>query len=547
MKHVFGIDLGTTYSCIAYVDEHGKPVVLKNTDGEHTTPSVVMVESSDNIIVGEEAKRAIEADPDATISFIKRKMGRENDTVVIDGEKHHAPEVSAWILKKLTQDANEDLRENGIIEDGETVKDVVITCPAYFGTNERQATKLAGELAGLNVLDIINEPTAAAISYGLTKKGENETVMVYDLGGGTFDITIMKIENNSVTVLATGGDDQLGGKDWDEALMNYAVERYADEKDEDLYDDPDVIASMYVSLEKIKKSLSARTKTHLIINGPGGRLREELTREKFEDLTHDLLERTKNLMDDTIRQAHLSLGDIDQILLVGGSSKMPQVAEMIERDYNIKPVLADPDEAVAKGAAIYANSRKDFEEFVEKTAKEEGKDVKEIKEDSEKIEKIEEEYYAGIKNDDKKLKISNVLSRSYGVGVLDAQTNTFYIENVLKMNDQIPCSSIRNFMTVLDNQDKVVFKIYESRTMDDRMAFNKQEPITQIDMKFYQKVPKDTPIKVKFSLDSSGQIRVVAKEGAYGSKLDTTFKLSNEMSDEDFKDAADHMDHTNVE
>ena len=213
MSYVFGIDLGTTYSCIAYLDEYGKPVVLKNSDGDHTTPSVVMVESADNIIVGKEAKNSIELEPDKTVQFIKRKMGKEKDTVILNGTTYTAPEVSAYILKKLVSDANEELKQTGVIKDGEEVKDVVITCPAYFGMNERQATKTAGELAGLNVLNIINEPTAAAISYGVSGKEKEETVLVYDLGGGTFDITVMSINGADITAVCSAGDDELGGSD----------------------------------------------------------------------------------------------------------------------------------------------------------------------------------------------------------------------------------------------------------------------------------------------------------------------------------------------
>ena len=303
MSKVFGIDLGTTYSCVAYVDEYGKAVVLKNSDGDHTTPSVVMLESEKDIIVGAEAKRSIEIEPDKTVQFIKRKMGKENDSVILNGITYHAPEISSMILKKLVQDANEDLRQTGVLKEGELIKDVVITCPAYFGMNERQATKSAGELAGLNVLNIINEPTAAAISYGVSASDKKETVLVYDLGGGTFDITVMSIEGNNISVVCTGGDDQLGGKDWDEALMDYVIERYQEENGEDLTEDPETVAALYVDVETWKKALTAREKVNISVNGPAGRFREELSREKYEELSRDLLNRTKNLLDDVLASA----------------------------------------------------------------------------------------------------------------------------------------------------------------------------------------------------------------------------------------------------
>ena len=381
MSYVYGIDLGTTYSCISYIDEYGKPVVLKNSDGDHTTPSVVMVESESNIIVGTEAKRSIEVEPDKTVQFIKRKMGKENDTVTLNGIEYHAPEISSMILKKIVSDANEELRQTGVLRDGEEIRDVVITCPAYFGMNERQATKTAGELAGLNVLNIINEPTAAAISYGVSGKDKNETVLVYDLGGGTFDITVMNIDGNNISVVCTGGDDQLGGKDWDEALMDYVAERYEEENGEDLTEDPDAVASLYVDVETWKKALTSREKVTMSVNGPAGRFREELTREKYEEITQDLLNRTKNLLDDVLATAAKQgypISKIDKVLLVGGSSKMPQVAAMIEEDYHVTPVLADPDEAVAKGAAIYAGNEKAFNDFVASEAAKSGKKLTRI-------------------------------------------------------------------------------------------------------------------------------------------------------------------------
>lgn len=361
MSYVFGIDLGTTYSCISYIDEYGKAVVLKNSDGDHTTPSVVMVESEDNIIVGTEAKRSIEVESDKTVQFIKRKMGKENDSVELNGVKYTAPEISAYILKKLVADANDELTQTGVLQNGEKIKDVVITCPAYFGMNERQATKTAGELAGLNVLNIINEPTAAAISYGVSGKDKNETVLVYDLGGGTFDITVMNINGNNISVVCTGGDDQLGGKDWDESLMQYVMDRYEEEYGADLSEDPEIIDTLYVDVETWKKSLTSREKINISVNGPEGRFREELTREKYEELTRDLLDRTKNLLDDilvTAEKQGYPISKIDKVLLVGGSSRMPQVSAMIQQDYHVTPILTDPDEAVAKGAAIYASNEK---------------------------------------------------------------------------------------------------------------------------------------------------------------------------------------------
>lgn len=551
MAYVFGIDLGTTYSCIAYIDEYGKPAVLKNIDGDHTTPSVVMVESESNIIVGTEAKRSIEIEPDKTVQFIKRKMGKENDTVTLNGTVYHAPEISSMILKKIVNDANEELRQTGILSEGESVKDVVITCPAYFGMNERQATKAAGELAGLNVLNIINEPTAAAISYGVSGSDKNETVLVYDLGGGTFDITVMNIVGSNISVVCTGGDDQLGGKDWDEALMSYVTERYEEENGEDLSEDPETMAALYVDVETWKKALTSREKVNISVNGPAGRFREELTREKYEELTSDLLNRTKNLLDDVLatdEKQGYPMSKIDKVLLVGGSSRMPQVAAMIERDYHVTPVLADPDEAVAKGAAIYAGNEKAYNDFVAVEAAKSGKSVEEIKEENLVTGEMDKKFALsqGSAGGGLKINITNVLSRTYGLSTYD-DNDKQVISNMLMINDKLPATNTQTFYTRSDNQGGADLELYESRATDRTIDLEDRKPITVIEMKFVQRVPKGTPIEMTLALDNSGILHIIAEEQLNHSKLDTTFQLSNQMTDDEMNSAALRMSSANIE
>lgn len=553
MGYVFGIDLGTTYSCISYIDEYGKPIVLKNSDGDHTTPSVVMVESENNIIVGTEAKRSIEMEPDRTVQFIKRKMGKDNDTVTLNGTTYHAPEISSMILKKIVNDANEELRQTGVLKDGESVKDVVITCPAYFGMNERQATKAAGELAGLNVLNIINEPTAAAISYGVSGSGKNETVLVYDLGGGTFDITVMSISGSDISVVCTGGDDQLGGKDWDEALMEYVTERYEEENGEDLSEDPETIAALYVDVETWKKALTSREKVNISVNGPAGRFREELTREKYEELTGDLLNRTKNLLDDVLGTAEKQgypISKIDKVLLVGGSSRMPQVAAMIERDYHVTPVLADPDEAVAKGAAIYASNEKAYNDFVADEAAKTGKSVEEVKEENLVTGEMDKKFAlttGGAAGGALKINITNVLSRTYGIEIRDSATDRMQIFNMLMINDKLPATRTETFATAGNNQSMIAIKIYESRSTDGTMELEDRVPLTEIEMKFRQSVPVGTPVVMTTALDNSGILHIIAEEQQNHSKLDTTFQLSNQMTDAEMNSAALRMSSANIE
>lgn len=553
MSYVFGIDLGTTYSCISYIDEYGKPIVLKNSEGDHTTPSVVMVESTDNIIVGTEAKRSIEMEPDKTVQFIKRKMGKENDTVTLNGTVYHAPEISSMILKKIVKDANEELRQTGVLKDGEEVKDVVITCPAYFGMNERQATKTAGELAGLNVLNIINEPTAAAISYGVSGTDKNETVLVYDLGGGTFDITVMSISGKDISVVCTGGDDQLGGKDWDEALMDYITERYEEENGEDLSEDPETIASLYVDVETWKKALTSREKVNISVNGSAGRFREELTREKYEEITNDLLNRTKNLLDGVLATAEKQgypISKIDKVLLVGGSSRMPQVAAMIEKDYHVTPVLSDPDEAVAKGAAIYASNEKAYNDFVSGEAAKAGKTVDEIKEENLVTGEMDKKFAlttGASAGGALKINITNVLSRTYGLEIQDSDSNRMKIFNMLMINDKLPATRTETFYTAGNNQSMISIKIYESRTTDETMEIEGRTPLTEIEMKFRQSVPAGTPVVMTTALDNSGILHIIAEEQQNYSKLDTTFQLSNQMTDDEMRSAALRMASANVE
>lgn len=553
----FGRGVNCKFCVVFYslqIDEYGKPIVLKNSDGDHTTPSVVMIESADNIIVGTEAKRTIEIEPDKTIQFIKRKMGKEKDTVKLNGIEYHAPEISSMILKKIVKDANDELKQTGVIKDGEEIKDVVITCPAYFGMNERQATKTAGELAGLNVLNIINEPTAAAISYGVSGGDKNETVLVYDLGGGTFDITVMNIAGGNISVVCTGGDDQLGGKDWDECLMEYIEERYEEENGEDLSEDPETVAALYVDVETWKKALTSREKVNVSVNGPAGRFREELTREKYEELTRDLLNRTKNLLDDILATSAAQgypMASIDKVLLVGGSSRMPQVAAMIQGDYGITPVLSDPDEAVAKGAAIYAGNEKAYNDFIQSEAAKAGKTVEEIKEDNLVSGEIDKKFAVSMgagNSGGVKLKITNVLSRTYGLSTyVDDAMKQLMIRNMLMTNEKLPATSTRSFYTVSNNQTALDIEIYESRSSDEIIDIDDRKPITNIHMAFAGPVSRNTEVIITFALDNSGLLHIVAEEQQYHSRLETTFQLSNQMTDEEMHSASVRMASATIE
>jgi molecular chaperone DnaK (HSP70) len=289
MKRIFGIDLGTTYSCIAYVDEMGKPVIASNFEGDLTTPSAVHFESPENIVVGKEAKNAAKLFPDRVVEFVKRHMGDPTFSYEVDGVAYKPEAVSSFILRKLVSDAAQAL--------GEEIEDVVITCPAYFGNNEREATKNAGELAGLNVHLILNEPTAAAVCYGVDSQTDDQVVLVYDLGGGTFDVTVIAIEQGNIRVVVTGGDHSLGGKDWDDRLTKYLGECFQNEhpsEDSPLGDNYS-FQELAKAAEEAKKALSSREKYPLMVSHNGKRTRVELTRETLDEITNDLLDRTITL------------------------------------------------------------------------------------------------------------------------------------------------------------------------------------------------------------------------------------------------------------
>lgn len=354
-EEVYGIDLGTTYSAIAWLDQNGKPEVLANIDGQPTTPSVVYFESPDNIIVGETAKEMI-PQPDGAgrvVSFIKREMGNSEFSFTTPEGKSYSPiEISGYILKKLVQDAE--------AKTGSPVKNVVITCPAYFGTDEHRATKEAGKYAGLNVLKILNEPTAAAFAYGI-KEDDPQTVLVYDLGGGTFDATVIRVKSDGIDVVASGGDSTLGGKDWDSAFVELLAQKWRDAsgEDKDILADENFRKELMGIAEKNKKFLSTRSAVKIRVSPPDATGQQvEVTREEFDTATAGLLESTISAVKDVLGKAALKEGvatfDFDTLICVGGSSIMPQVAARLEKEFGKTPKLEDPHECVAKGAAIFA-------------------------------------------------------------------------------------------------------------------------------------------------------------------------------------------------
>jgi molecular chaperone DnaK len=345
MGKVVGIDLGTTFSAIAVVNKHGKPEILANREGERITPSVVFF-NGDTPIVGSMAKRLAVANPEKVVQFVKRQMGNSSWKFPTEsGQIYTSEEASAIIIKRLKEDAEIML--------GETVCDAVITVPAYFDDAQRKATQDAGRIAGLNVLRIINEPTAAALAYGIERMAQRQTVLVYDLGGGTFDVTIMRIGDGEIGVIATGGDRNLGGFDWENQIMNFLNEEFMKQGGGDLSENPTLEQDLRDKAEIAKKSLSSRDKTTVFLSAGGKNASITLTLAQFDELTSSLLNRTGNLMELVLEEAGLGWESIDKVLLVGGSTRMKAVPVLIERITGKRPSMElHPDEVVALGAAL---------------------------------------------------------------------------------------------------------------------------------------------------------------------------------------------------
>ncbi len=348
---IYGIDLGTTYSVVAYIDETGRAAVTRNNAGSDTTPSVVYFESDSSVVVGQTAKEAAGEYPDQVVSLIKREMGTRDYQRTFFGTDHTPPSISAIILEALARDAEADT--------GRKVTDVVITVPAYFGLLEKDATRKAGEIAGLNVIGIVPEPVAAALQYGVTGNADGTTFLVYDLGGGTFDISLIKMTDTAIEVLVVGGNHQLGGADWDQKLLDHLVEQASAQFGDDSFsDDEALMQDLRNEAEKMKRGLSVADSKTQLIRYTGSPAKIGVTRAEFEQLTASLLDETIRITRQTLAEAEERYPGVTQqiseVLLVGGSSRMPAVTAALEKEFSWHPKLADPDLAVAKGAALYA-------------------------------------------------------------------------------------------------------------------------------------------------------------------------------------------------
>lgn len=485
MTQVVGIDLGTTFSAVAFVNGAGEPEIICNREGERITPSVVLFDG-DAPLVGTIAKQSAVARPLNVVQFVKRQMGNAAWRFRTEnGEQYTPEEISAIILKRLKEDAEATLRR--------PIQDAVVTVPAYFDDAQRKATHDAGRIAGLNVLRIINEPTAAALAYafGTFRKNSNcdtggakrfeiseETVMVYDLGGGTFDVTIMRLGHDGVHVVATGGDKNLGGFDWDNELMKFLNEESKSRTGIDLYDDPELEQQLRDKAEVAKKTLTARDKTSVILPAKGNTATVMLTRSDFEAMTRSLLKRTSSIMGFVLEDAGLDWSEVDKVLLTGGSTRMPAVPAMIEQLTGKRASNElHPDEVVALGAAIQGMVL----------------DLKETKRMS----------VGGPKRESLPLvRIQDINSHSMGVVALN-ECNRDANSIVLKKGTPIPCSVSDTFHTVVENQAEIRVRVTEGEDMD--LAYVKIVGEGTMKIPPY---PRGSPIEVHFEYDHDGVIHV---------------------------------------
>jgi molecular chaperone DnaK len=508
-RKAVGIDLGTTFSAVAHIDAYGKPQIIPNNDNERITPSVILFDGN-NVIVGTIAKNSSVAEPEKIVDFVKREMGKPKEQFhrEFGGKIFSAEELSALVLKKLKGDAEKYLKG--------PVTDAVITVPAYFNDAERTATITAGQLAGLNVLQIINEPTAAALAYGLDKLDENQTVFVFDLGGGTFDVTIMRIDRHKIDIIATNGDHRLGGKDWDDVIVNLVAEEF----DRAHGENPLLSLESYQDLQTravaAKVQLSSRPRTVLVHHHNGKSVKVDLAREDFEHRSRHLIEKCKTICEIAMQEAEMKWDKIDKILLVGGMTRIPSVREMIA-SFSSAPLVDDvnPDEAVALGAAIQATLSMLREEEVS----------------GEKLlaEETREQFSS---RDGHLMQVTDITSHTLGVVLWDEGNLEEYVFPMIRKRTAIPAAAKNLFGTADANMQRAVVKIVEGESTLPAEC----TPLGVCDVKLPPFLPKGSPVHLSYEYNAN-QVLEVAVEAA-GNRTHLSIERNTGLAKEEIAQAA---------